>query len=146
MTRSAFVIATFGLAFGGLALTPPDSTPRVPARLPGKGLAQHEFMYTGESHERRIFIVRHGEIVWTYDDPAGKGEISDAVVEWQHTVRTSIWRRRDNPGQESGLELRRAGRQRDSCSSGFVFHSLTQLPITVFPLDNRQACWRVENL
>jgi hypothetical protein len=37
-------------------------------------------MYTGESRDRRIFIVRHGEIVWTYDDPAGKGEISDAVM------------------------------------------------------------------
>jgi len=37
-------------------------------------------MVTGESHDRRIFIVRHGEIVWNYDDPAGKGEISDAVM------------------------------------------------------------------
>jgi hypothetical protein len=37
-------------------------------------------MCTGESHDRRIFIVRHGEIVWTYDDPAGKGEFSDAVM------------------------------------------------------------------
>ena len=80
MPRSAFVLATFALAFGGLAQTPPDSAPRVPAHLPGKGLAQHEFLYTGESHDRRIFIVRHGEIVWTYDDPAGKGEISDAVM------------------------------------------------------------------
>ena len=80
MTRSAFVLATFALALGGLAQTPPDSAPRVPARLPGKGLAQHEFLCTGESHDRRIFIVRHGEIVWTYDDPSGKGEISDAVM------------------------------------------------------------------
>jgi hypothetical protein len=37
-------------------------------------------MYAGESHERRIFIVRRGKVVWSYDDPAGKGEISDAVM------------------------------------------------------------------
>ena len=48
--------------------------------LPGKGLAQHDFLYAGESHNRRIYIVRHGAIVWSYDDPAGKGEISDAVM------------------------------------------------------------------
>jgi hypothetical protein len=37
-------------------------------------------MYAGESHERSIFVIRHGKIVWSYDDPAGKGEISDAVM------------------------------------------------------------------
>ncbi len=51
-----------------------------PAVLPGNGLAQHDFLYAGESHERRIYIVRGGKIVWSYDDPAGKGEISDAVM------------------------------------------------------------------
>jgi len=48
--------------------------------LPGRGLAEHDFMYAGESQNRRIFIVRQGKIVWTYDDPGGKGEISDAVM------------------------------------------------------------------
>lgn len=48
--------------------------------LSGKGLAQHAFLYAGESHDRRIFIVREGKIAWSYDDPAGKGEISDAVM------------------------------------------------------------------
>jgi hypothetical protein len=51
-----------------------------PAQLPGKGLAQHDFVYSGESHERRIFIVRGGKVVWSYDDAAGKGEISDMVM------------------------------------------------------------------
>jgi hypothetical protein len=37
-------------------------------------------MYAGESHDRRIFIVRQGKVVWSYDDAAGKGEISDAVM------------------------------------------------------------------
>lgn len=53
---------------------------QAPATLPGKGLAQHSFLYAGESHDRRIFIVRGGKIVWSYDDPGGKGEISDAVM------------------------------------------------------------------
>ena len=53
---------------------------RAPAQLPGKGLAQHDFVYSGESHDRRIFIVRGGKVVWSYDDPAGKGEISDMVM------------------------------------------------------------------
>jgi hypothetical protein len=56
------------------------AVPLSPAELPGTGLAQHAFLYAGESHDRRIFIVREGKIVWSYDDPAGKGEISDAVM------------------------------------------------------------------
>jgi outer membrane protein assembly factor BamB len=43
-------------------------------------LAQHDFLYAGESKNRRVFIVRKGEVVWTYDDPASRGEISDAVL------------------------------------------------------------------
>jgi hypothetical protein len=53
---------------------------RAPAVLPGNGLSQHDFVYSGESHQRKIFIVRGGKIVWSYDDPAGKGEISDMVM------------------------------------------------------------------
>src|ERR1035438_9665594 len=51
-----------------------------PAELPGKGLAQHDFLYAGESHDRNIYVVRGGRIAWSYSDPAGKGEISDAVL------------------------------------------------------------------
>jgi hypothetical protein len=54
--------------------------PAVPLQLPGKGLSQHDFLYAGESHDRRIFVVRQGKVAWSYDDPAGKGEISDAVM------------------------------------------------------------------
>jgi hypothetical protein len=50
------------------------------AVLPGNGLAQHDFLYAGESHDRKIYIVRGGKIEWSYSDPAGKGEISDAVM------------------------------------------------------------------
>ena len=80
MTRPALVSAFLALSLCGFAQAPPNPAPLVPAHLPGKGLAHHDFMYAGESHDRRIFIVRHGEIVWTYDDPEGKGEISDAVM------------------------------------------------------------------
>ncbi len=48
--------------------------------LPGHGLAQHDFLYAGESKNRRAFIVRKGKVVWSYDDPTGRGEISDAVL------------------------------------------------------------------
>jgi hypothetical protein len=63
---------------GNTVVTPTQG--RAPAELPGKGLAQHDFVYSGESHERRIFIVRGGKVVWSYDDPTGKGEISDMVM------------------------------------------------------------------
>src|SRR4051812_1599568 len=51
-----------------------------PVVLAGKGLSEHDFLYAGEAKERRVFIVRGGKVVWSYDDPEGKGEISDAVL------------------------------------------------------------------
>ena len=56
------------------------SAPAISMPLPGKGLAAHDFLYAGESHDRKVFLVRHGKIDWSYDDPQGKGEISDAVL------------------------------------------------------------------
>jgi hypothetical protein len=55
------------------------STRAQPADLPGKGLAQHDFFYAGESKVERMFLVKKGEIVWSYTHP-GRGEISDAVL------------------------------------------------------------------
>src|SRR5689334_21205211 len=44
-----------------------------PATLPGKGLAQHDFLYAGEWDTRNptetIFLVRGGKIVWTHEIP-----------------------------------------------------------------------------
>ncbi|SRR5581483_2763127 len=41
--------------------------------LPGNGLAQHDFLYTGEFDTRNtnqtLFLVRHGRVVWTYQIP-----------------------------------------------------------------------------
>jgi len=82
MLRLAVVISVFGLTFSIGAQAPGNTqtAPRAPVQLPGAGLAQHDFMFAGESHNRRIVIVRKGKIVWSYDDPAGEGEISDAVM------------------------------------------------------------------
>lgn len=44
-----------------------------PAPLPGRGLAQHPFLYAGEwdyrKPEQTMFIVRDGQVVWTYSIP-----------------------------------------------------------------------------
>jgi outer membrane protein assembly factor BamB len=53
-----------------------------PDVLPGKGLAQHPFLYAGEwDHEKpvqTIYIVRDGKIVWSYAIPSkDNGEISE---------------------------------------------------------------------
>ena len=73
MLKYAVFIALLGLAGAACAQSPS-------APLQGNGLVQHDFMYAGESHNRRIYIVRHGEIAWSYEDSAGKGEVSDAVM------------------------------------------------------------------
>ncbi len=54
--------------------------PVSPAVVPGNGLAQHDFFYAGESRDRKMYIVKGGQITWSYDDPAGRGEISDAML------------------------------------------------------------------
>ena len=62
----------------------PDATANLPAYapvlLPGQGLAQHDFVYSGEAKDERLFIVRVGRIVWSYAH-SGRGEISDAVLQ-----------------------------------------------------------------
>jgi hypothetical protein len=57
----------------------PADKPTFPAVLPGKGLAQHDFLYAGEAKTRDMYVVKSGKVVWEYHDDAGKGEISDAV-------------------------------------------------------------------
>jgi len=60
-----------------------------PIVLPGRGLAQHPFLYTGEWDHRfamqTMFIVRDGKVVWTYQipikDPTGTlEELGDATM------------------------------------------------------------------
>jgi hypothetical protein len=44
-----------------------------PASLPGKGLSQHDFLYSGEWDTRKtnqtMFLVKGGQVVWTYTIP-----------------------------------------------------------------------------
>jgi len=53
--RLTIALAVLGVCGGVYA-----QGPAVPSVLPGNGLAQHDFMYVGESHDRNIFIVRGG--------------------------------------------------------------------------------------
>jgi hypothetical protein len=81
--RSSVVIlflVVFAAVRSGPQANPASEAQSARAKLPGKGLAQHDFMYVGESHTRRIFVIRKGNVIWSYEDPAGKGEISDAVM------------------------------------------------------------------
>ncbi|HEX4793279.1 MAG TPA: PQQ-binding-like beta-propeller repeat protein [Humisphaera sp.] len=63
-----------------IAQDQPAPVPLAPAVLPGHGLAEHDFLYAGEAKDRHVFVVRKGQIAWAYDDPQGKGEISDATL------------------------------------------------------------------
>jgi hypothetical protein len=64
--------------------------PQAPAVCPGKGAAQHPFLYAGEwdtrkPQEQSIFIVREGKIVWQYSMPiktptGGNQEFDDATL------------------------------------------------------------------
>jgi hypothetical protein len=52
---------------------PPPPIPEQLATLPGNGLKQHDFLYTGEfdtrKKEQTISLIRGGKVVWTYTIP-----------------------------------------------------------------------------
>src|SRR6266849_988831 len=55
-----------------------------PSELPGKGLAQHPFLYCGEwqqrgKSEQAMYVVRGGQIVWTYSIPSNE-ELGDCTL------------------------------------------------------------------
>ncbi|MBW8782998.1 MAG: hypothetical protein JF599_14090 [Verrucomicrobia bacterium] len=78
-TITVLLTLTLGVYSLAKAQDLPITAAPAPA-LPGRGLAEHDFFYAGESKDRKMFIVKKGEVVWSYDDPAGRGEISDAVL------------------------------------------------------------------
>lgn len=43
-------------------------------------LNRHDFFYAGQSKQRRMFIVKEGQVSWAYQDGLKRGEISDAVL------------------------------------------------------------------
>src|SRR4030095_8448498 len=67
----------------GAFQTPQTENPNSPP-LPGKGLAQHPFLYCGEWQNRSIseqtmYIVRGGQIVWSYTNPL-RGALGDCSM------------------------------------------------------------------
>src|SRR5262249_1077551 len=51
----------------------PQTNSSAPSSLPGKGLAQHDFLYCGEWDTRKtnqtLFLIKGGKVVWTYEIP-----------------------------------------------------------------------------
>ncbi len=43
-------------------------------------LAGHDFFYAGEAKTQDMYLVKKGEIVWSFHNPGSRGEISDAVM------------------------------------------------------------------
>lgn len=69
------------LAFGAVPQAAPVAAPATV--LPGKGLAQHPFLYCGEWQQQsldnqKMYIVRNGNVAWTYTNP-NHGEIDDCT-------------------------------------------------------------------
>ena len=57
--------------------------PQAPATLPGKGLAQHDFILMGvrsSSDGKGIRMVKGGQVVWSYVDPEVKGAYYAATL------------------------------------------------------------------
>jgi len=78
---SLFVASTFALLPGnGRAQTNPplvaatNAVSYASAVLPGKGLAQHPFLLTGEADSRNkeqtLYVVRAGKVAWSYTVPS----------------------------------------------------------------------------
>jgi hypothetical protein len=71
--------AVFGAALAAVSVCTAVAAVK-PDVLPGKGLAQHDFLYAGEAHTRDVYIVRGGKVAWEFHDQEAQGEISDAVM------------------------------------------------------------------
>ena len=56
------------------------TTGGISAQEVDENLARHDFFYAGQSKQRRMFIVKEGQVTWSYDDQLKRGEISDAVL------------------------------------------------------------------
>ena len=57
--------------------------PQSPATMPGKGLAQHDFILMGvrsSSDGKGIKLVKGGQVVWSYYDPEVKGAYYDGTM------------------------------------------------------------------
>src|SRR5437588_9100542 len=64
-----------------------QAQPAPPESLPGKGLAQHPFLYCGEwqqrgKSEQTMYILRGGKVEWSYSIPAREesGQVEKELV------------------------------------------------------------------
>jgi len=66
-----FALSVRGVADPATAIS--NQIPCAPGVLPGKGLAQHSFLYTGEWDHRftnqTIYLVQDGRVTWSYSIP-----------------------------------------------------------------------------
>ncbi len=111
---------------GGTALI--AGTSDSAAELPGDGLRQHDFLYAGEDKHRRVFIIRQGQVQWSFEAPDSKGEISDAVMLSNGNV----------------LITSRAGVHEVTHAGDTVF-ALTPADLPDYKLHNLQLAWRLPN-
>lgn len=74
------VLLTGAFCITAIAQTGEPKKAVAPLNLPGKGLKQFDFFYAGEAKSRNMYIVRDGQVTWSYIDTIGKGEISDAIL------------------------------------------------------------------
>ena len=74
------------------AAKPDVPYPNPPTLLPGRGLAQHDFLYTGEWDTRKdvatMFLIKGGKVAWTYQIPR-KDETNGQESEFSDMHRLS---------------------------------------------------------
>ncbi len=77
-TSKLVLVFTVSAALNGFcadtnSFTATNAVSPAPAVLPGHGIAQHPFLYTGEWDYRKtnqtMFVVRDGKVIWTYSIP-----------------------------------------------------------------------------
>ena len=73
LARIALIGVSLCIAVAKAADAPATQPATQPLVLPGNGLAQHSFLFTGEWDYRRpvqtIYIIRDGKVTWSYDIP-----------------------------------------------------------------------------
>jgi hypothetical protein len=83
------LLALFGCFYAAAQNSPSATASIDPSLLPGKGLSQHDFLYTGEWDYRRatqtIYLVHKGRITWSYavpfrDSSGTMEELGDATM------------------------------------------------------------------
>ena len=90
---SALAAVAFGQPTAPSSAKAPEAPyPDPPVVQPGRGLAHHDFLYTGEWDTRKplatLFLVRGGKVSWTYQIPT-KDETNGQLSEFSDIHRLS---------------------------------------------------------